>query len=445
MLVAVALAPLLLLTLSQPPSCADVSSCRQAALEAAGRNDFEAFHDLAWRAAQRGRPNDPELMYLLARAQSLSGRPGDALVMLRRLAQLGIATDARDNADFERVRQLAGWADLEALLAGTPVTHPPLTAASTPAATSTPAAAPPAASAAKPKPAAAETRKPDAPSYVDTPGGRRGADAGLRLPSSSDNPIGLAYDSASRRFVVGDGDGDKLLIADEVFDHVNDLIGASSGGFGDLGAVEIDTRRGDLWAISSDGKGGGAVHKLQLVSGRVLSRIEVPSTLQPVVLGDFTVTDDAALVVLDSQGSRLLRVRASDSQFERPIALKVTAPSSIAPTGNGTIYVAHEDGVSLVDMASGRVSTVQPATGVSLVSLRRIRWTRGALLGIQGQGASSRLVKIRLNGSGQRAMAAQILDGDRRSLGTALTISRDAAYYVAGSPEGPEIRKVELR
>ena len=56
-------------------------------------------------------------MYLLARAQSLSGRPGDALVMLRRLAQLGVPTDAAENDDFRRVRALAGWAEVEALIA----------------------------------------------------------------------------------------------------------------------------------------------------------------------------------------------------------------------------------------------------------------------------------------------------------------------------------------
>ena len=71
----------------------------------------------AWRAAQKGRPNDPALMYLLAWAQSLSGRPGDALVMLRRIAELGVPTDAAENDDFRRVRVLPGWAELEARIA----------------------------------------------------------------------------------------------------------------------------------------------------------------------------------------------------------------------------------------------------------------------------------------------------------------------------------------
>src|SRR5688500_14857272 len=85
-----------MLLLAQPrAACEDVTSCRAAALEAAQRKDYEVFHDLAWRAVQKGPRNDSGLMLMLARAQSLSGRPGDSLVMLRRLAEMGIATEDR--------------------------------------------------------------------------------------------------------------------------------------------------------------------------------------------------------------------------------------------------------------------------------------------------------------------------------------------------------------
>ena len=53
-------------------------------------------------------------MLMLARAQSLSGRPHDALVMLQRLAAMGVATDAATNDDFRFVRALPAWAEFEA-------------------------------------------------------------------------------------------------------------------------------------------------------------------------------------------------------------------------------------------------------------------------------------------------------------------------------------------
>ena len=91
----------------QSDICSDVADCRTQALAARAAGDYERFHDLAWRAVQKGKPNDPELMYLVARAQSLSGLPDDALVMLGRLADRGAVADAETNPDFARVRAMS--------------------------------------------------------------------------------------------------------------------------------------------------------------------------------------------------------------------------------------------------------------------------------------------------------------------------------------------------
>src|SRR6185503_18785987 len=136
--------PLLVLALhvqDQPRAqvdCKEWHECRQLALDAAERKDYETFHDLAWRAVQTGPRNDPALMYLLARAQSLSGRPSDALVMLQRLARMGTKTDAATDDDFRRVRALSGWAEFEgnvpsAAGAAASAASPPAAAATPPA------------------------------------------------------------------------------------------------------------------------------------------------------------------------------------------------------------------------------------------------------------------------------------------------------------------------
>ena len=435
MFVAVAVLHSFLLLQSPPPACADAAACRDAAVAAAARQDFEAFHDLAWRAAQKSRPNDPELMYLLARAQSLSGRPGDALVMLRRLAQMGVATDVKTNDDFRRVRELSGWPELEALMSGssssTRLSAPPAASAG-----STPAANP---AGAAPKAAAPmEARSTDDPGVVGV-----GEDR-MHLAAGALEPVGLAYDSASRRFVVGDGHDNKLIVADEVFNHVNDLIGATSAGFGRLSAVEIDTRRGDLWVTSSNANGLASIHKLQLVSGRVLARLDMPESLKPITISDFAVLDSGGLLLLDSAGGRLVPVKGVAGPFERAIPLKVTGAVSLA-TAEGKVYVAHERGLSVVDLADGQVSEVAAPKGASLGGLQRIRWTRGTLLALQQDGDFTRMVRIRLSRQGQAATGIEPLDRGAASAGTALTISRDAAYYVATTKDGPAIRRVRLR
>ena len=101
-----------LLSTHPPQQCSDVASCRTQAEAARENKDYEAFHDLAWAAFRQGKKNDPELMLFVARAQSLSGRPLDALVMLERIAKLGIATDAATSDDFARVRALPRWPEV---------------------------------------------------------------------------------------------------------------------------------------------------------------------------------------------------------------------------------------------------------------------------------------------------------------------------------------------
>ena len=257
------------------PDCRAVDECRQLALAAASREDFEVFHDLAWRAVQLGPKNDPSLMYLLARAQSLSGRPNDAIVMLERIISMGVAVDAATNDDFRRVRALPRWPELAAKISPpAPVTDAP----------------PPG------KPAVPERVDKTAPPATSPPAVAKSptvADAAvvsvaldqLRFTTPRFTPAGLAYDAVSRRFVVGDRQGRKLAVVDEFSQHVANLAGAQTSGFGEIAAIEIDPRQGDLWVVSSDGT-RTSLHKLQLISGRLLSTYPIAEELAPASLGD---------------------------------------------------------------------------------------------------------------------------------------------------------------
>ena len=147
-------------------ACTDAPECRRQAAEAIAAGEFEQAHDLAWRAMQKSRPNDAESMLVLARTQALSGRPGDALVMLGRLADLGAAPKVADDPDFARVRALGAWSQFEARLSGAP---------SASAAPSAPVA-------------------PAAPSSASSP-------SELTFNAPNVTPFALAHDAVSRRFL----------------------------------------------------------------------------------------------------------------------------------------------------------------------------------------------------------------------------------------------------
>jgi hypothetical protein len=379
--------------------CAAWHDCHRLALAAAERGEYESFHDLAWRAVQTGPPKDPALMYLLARAQSLSGRPHDALIMLQRLAEMGVTSDAATNDDFMRVRQLPGWPDLEARIAAAARGHELASVAGRPAAVT--------------------------PSLV--------AEA-VRFSTPRFAVAGLAYDAVSHRFLLGDRLGRKLIAVAEGTNHTVDLVRADSAGFDQISAIEIDAKRGDLWVASAATAGaGGTLHRLQLVSGRPLRSFRVAADLESVALVDLAVSPAGAVLVLDSASRQLFALRTGGTSLERVTRIDAEEPASVAAgDGDGIAYVAHRDGVSRIDLRSRTATLVAPPNGVSLAHLERIRWHRHALIAVAADpDGSRRIVRLALNASGRAVTAATTLESSVSPAGQMLvTISGDELIYM---------------
>jgi hypothetical protein len=387
---------LLLLGFQPSPECTDVADCRAQALAAAARGDYEAFHDLAWRIVQKGKPNDPESMYLLARAQSLSGRPADALVMLGRIGDLGIARDALTNEDFRIARLLPAWSALEAKLTGNPA----------------------------PKDSA-----PSAPSAL------------LASPPSSSEftfaapdvvPVGLAHDAVSRRFVLGDRKAHRLLVIDEVSRHVVNYVSGSSAGFYDeLAALTIDSRRGDLWVVSNKGEADGSMsvlHKLQLVSGRTLLEARTPDAAVPVRLIDVTVTPDGTVYAIDAIDVRIFRLRPGARTLESVMRIEGRRPTAITAADDHTLYVAAEAGIVRVDVAARSATPVKSPE--ALTDFDSLSWRAGSLIGVEQVTGTALIVRVALDAAGTRAQPRAVLATSPQATVGALTSG--AYYYLAG-------------
>ena len=419
---------LVLLLLVQAPAstCPDVATCRADAQAAAARGDFETFHDLAWRTVQKGRPNDPDLMYLLARAQALSGRPGDALVMLGRIADLGGTTDAATSPDFAVARLLPAWPDVEAKLRGQSAPA---------AAVASPAAAPPTARAPADAPASSVP-------VASSPAASLAPRDALEFDAPGLEPLGLAHDAVSRRFVLGDRKAHRLLVIDEVSRRVVNYVSAASAGFYDeLTALTVDARRGDLWVASVKGEPDAAssiLHKLQLVSGRGLMEARAADTTSPVRLVDVTVAPDGVVYALDWIESRIFRLRPGAKALELVMRLDARRPTALTAADDHILYVAADTGVVRVDVSARSASAVKSVE--DLTDFESLGWRNGALIGVQRVAGSSLIVRIPLDASGARAQPRHILAAS--PVATVGALAGDAYYYLA---DGHTIRRIPLR
>jgi hypothetical protein len=179
--------------------------------------------------------------------------------------------------------------------------------------------------------------------------------------------------------------------------------------------------------------GAGAVHKLQLVSGRPIALIESPPAFQAVRLIDLAIAANGTILVLDAAAPRVIRLRSAATTLEELMPLDVAAPASIAAAGDaGTAYVAHRDGIVRLDLQLRRAAPVTAPAGIPLGGFERIRWHRNALIGVQVQPDGSRQV-VRLQLNRGRAVTDATVIGASLSPDAGPTfavVSDDDLYYL---------------
>lgn len=445
------------------PTCANATDCRQLALDAAAREDFEAFHSLAWRAVQTGRPNDPDLMFMLARAQALSGRVDDALVMLGRLADRGIThAEAETIDDFKRVRDMAGWPSLLEKMHGialspapptpAPVERPSRSASarSVPstaraALSPAPSVAPPAAPATKRTTARAapatslpainseETRLTTAPIA-----------AAIAVPPAVGTPVAMAYDKVSSRMIVADDSSGTLKVISELSGNAVDLVSAGWGGGYHTNALVIDSKRGDLWVVGT--RIGEApesiVHRLQLISGRLLYSVPRPEDAGPTRFAAIALSS-TSVFVLDAEGSRIFELDGGARTLRVRTAVAQHDLTGLTLASDTVAYVAHAGGILRIDLATQRSETVNSTPGIALDGIEWIGYFDNSLLATQRRpdGAMA-AVRFRLDRRGRTATSVDTL-GAAASKGAA--VLGDVLFYISALPEGTAVARVNLR
>lgn len=426
------------------PECSEWRTCRELAVAAAERRDYQAFHDLAWRTVQTGPRNDPSLMFLLARAQALSGRPHDALVMLERIGPHPIASEAVTDAAFESVRQLPDWPALEARLknetapatTAAPATAPATVGIAPSASSAAPPAAPtPNAPTAPARNAARNEARPTPPAPVPGIAGATTAEAG-HFSLNQFRLAGLAYDSVSERFILADQSNRKIVIVGKGTNHGVDLVRADSAGFQNITALAINGARGDLWVASGDG-GAATLHRVQLVSGRPLRSYPLNLRDGSIRIVDLAVAKDDAILALDDVGGQLFQLRAGNTTFEPPVRIDAQTLTSVTAADNRVAYVSHRDGLIRVDLQNRRTAKLPLPADFSIGRIEQIRMFGDDILAVTAREDGTYWVrKLELNAAGTAIRRVLTVDIPVSIIPPLLTVAGSDLFYMLPASSG---------
>lgn len=399
----------------------------EESLQALARDDAEAAMGAIDRAARLAPPNHPFVLYAQVRAFTRAGRYREAFDALSLLVEKGIAADVLVAPAFEALRDQPRWSDWQ--------------------------------------PRLQEIVAPASRSVV-----------AFRLAEPDLIPDALTYDRGSRRFLIGSLHKRKVVAVDEVTGRVADYATFREAGFLAVRGLEADNRRGALYVLSAGGpemqdytaglEDQAFLHRLQLSSGRQVTRTMPPPAAGGHQLADLVQAPDGTLYVTDTRAGVVYRWLPTARTFERFVSLGTyTSPRGLAWSGDGrALYVAHLEGLARVDLRTRDVQPVGHPAAMTLVGIDGLDTHRGDLIAVQnGLPGLARVVRLRLTPDGLNVSTMEVLDANLPDHDTPSSgvVVEDGYYYVANSqrrrftapgvpgPPGtlqkPIIRRVNLR
>jgi sugar lactone lactonase YvrE len=369
----------------------------QEAVRAYEAHDIPTFLRHA-REAERLRPTHGGVLSALASAYALAGDTTGAFTTLRRYAALGYTADLKADADLASLRGHPTFDSLGRTLAANAAplvrSHPAFTLAERDLLTE-----------------------------------------------------GIAYDPSTRTFLVGSVHRGKILRVD-TGGRTTTFAPAGLPGFWAPLGMRVDPARRTLWVAAtalpqtvgfdSADTGRSGVFRFDLATGALTGRYPIPVDGQPHALGDVTIARNGDVYATDSRAPAVYRVRAGADSIER----FVTSPLFLSAQGlaldaeERTLYVAdYSRGMLRVDLASGEVRELEAADDVLALGIDGLYLVEGSLIGIQNGVEPHRVVRLRLDPTGNRIQRLELLERARPDYAEptlGVVVGRDL-YYVAAS------------
>ncbi len=366
------------------------------AVVARQNRDYRVFLN-HMRECARLRPDHPEILLGLADAFALAGDPDSALTCLERIAEMGLTAPAREDS---ALIPLQGDPRFKSVLDRFDVNTQPTMSCR----------------------------------------------IAFTLPQQDLVPEGLAYDPGSKSFFVSSVRERKIMRYQR--GEITRFAGGLSDTLWSMMGMRLDAKRGRLWVATCairEGKGvaekdlgGTGVLAFDINTGVLSSRRMLPADGAAHLFGDLTLDAEGNVYVTDSGGGGLYRMSATGGgpQLVIPPGTFVSPQGLDMDESGRILYVAdYSQGVFRVDLESKTAVLLRHPGRQTLLGIDGLYRYGNSLLAVQNGVRPQRLLRLGLNGSGEKIETIEILESslpifDDPTLGV---IVGEAFYFIANS------------
>jgi hypothetical protein len=210
-------------------------------------------------------------------------------------------------------------------------------------------------------------------------------------------PEGIAWDSRSRRFLLGSTFKHKIVACTSA-GACQDFVKEGQDGLGEVLGLKANPRDGTVWAASNGEQESRLFHFDG--AGRLVRKYTISQKPDPHLFNDLVVDSSGNVFVTDTRAATVYWVSHPTDRLEilNP-ALDVQAANGIAISEQGgeRLYVAgFPDGITVVDVASRSFRALPHPADLCLGTIDGLYYFDGSLFAIQNSIMVHRAVRYRL-------------------------------------------------
>ncbi len=259
----------------------------------------------------------------------------------------------------------------------------------------------------------------------------------FEIPEDLGLPEGITYDPARRRFLIGTVSTRKLLSVDHR-GKVHELASDKDGLWSVLG-MAVDQKRDILWAATSaiDEKRKAALVKVDLTRDKVIGKYLLPEDGREHVLGDVTVSSAGDAYTSDSVTPAIYRLRRGHHKLEVFVGgAPFRSPQGLCMSKDeATLFVADSAlGIFAIDLATGKPIRLEVPDSVTVAGIDGLSCYHDSLIATQNGFHPNRVLRIFVDRACRKIDKAVVLESNHPDFSevTLGVVVRDAFFYVAG-------------